>query len=197
MADSNLAKVYKQLPGSVRVVDQNNDNQISSTNAIDDRTYLGTQLPNWVMGFTNRFNYKNFDVSCFIYYRNGTQYSNSTLSGTFGDLGGRYNQLASLDYWTKDNPSNTYFSPYVANPYRGAINYQDASFIRVSDITFGYTLQQETLKRMKLSNARFYAQVSNPFIFSKYTGFDPEFNSAIYQDDVPSVLFTMGLNISF
>ena len=197
LADSNLAKVYKQLPGSVRVVDQNNDNQISSTNAIDDRTYLGTQLPNWVMGFTNRFNYKNFDVSCFIYYRNGTQYSNSTLSGTFGDLGGRYNQLASLDYWTKDNPSNTYFSPYVANPYRGAINYQDASFIRVSDITFGYTLQQETLKRMKLSNARFYAQVSNPFIFSKYTGFDPEFNSAIYQDDVPSVLFTMGLNISF
>ena len=149
------------------------------------------------MGMTNRFNYKNFDLSFFLYYRNGVQYSNSTLSGTFGELGTRYNSLASLNYWTKDNPSNTYFSPYVANPYRAAINYQDASFLRVSDITLGYTLPQSLKNRLKMSNARVYAQVSNPFIFTKYTGFDPEFNSAIYQDDVPSVLVTMGLNISF
>ena len=197
LADSNTAKIYKQVPGSVRVVDQNGDGQISSTNAIDDRTYLGTQLPNWLMGMTNRFNYKNFDFSFFIYYRNGVQYSNSTLSGTFGDIGTRYNSLASLDYWTKDNPSNTYWSPFVNNPYRSAINYQDASFLRISDFTLGYTLPQSLKNKLKMSNARIYAQVSNPFIFSKYTGFDPEFNSAIYQDDVPSVLVTMGLNISF
>lgn len=197
MVDSNAAKVYKQVPGSVRVVDQNGDGQISSTNAIDDRTYLGTQLPNWLMGMTNRFNYKNFDFSFFIYYRNGVQYSNSTLSGTFGDIGTRYNSLASLDYWTKDNPSNTYWSPFVNNPYRSAINYQDASFLRISDFTLGYTLPQSLKNKLKMSSARVYAQVSNPFIFSKYTGFDPEFNSAIYQDDVPSVLVTMGLNISF
>lgn len=197
LADSNAAKVYKQLPGSVRVVDQNNDNQISSSNNIDDRVYLGTQMPNWILGVTNRFNYKNFDLSFFLYYRNGVQYSNSTLSGTFGELGTRYNSLASLNYWTKDNPSNTYFSPYVANPYRSAINYQDASFLRVSDITLGYTLPKRTLDRLKISSARFYGQVTNPFIFTKYTGFDPEFNSAIYQDDVPSVLLTFGFNVSF
>jgi TonB-linked SusC/RagA family outer membrane protein len=196
-ADSNLAKVYKQVPGSVRVVDQNGDNQISSTNNIDDRVYLGTQLPKWIMGVTNRFNYKNFDFSFFVYYRNGVQYSNSTLAGTFGELGNRYNSLASLNYWTKDNPSNTYFSPFVANPYRAAINYQDASFLRVSDITLGYTFSKRLRDNWKISNARFYAQVTNPFIFTKYTGFDPEFNSAIYQDDVPSVLLTFGLNISF
>ncbi|HQR92420.1 MAG TPA: hypothetical protein PLZ97_03680, partial [Sediminibacterium sp.] len=74
---------------------------------------------------------------------------------------------------------------------------QDASFLRISDITFGYTLPQSLKNRLKMSNARVYAQVSNPFIFTKYTGFDPEFNSAIYQDDVPSILVTMGLNISF
>lgn len=196
-ADIATAAIYKQVPGSVRVVDQNNDNLISSSNNIDDRVYLGTQMPNWVLGVTNRINYKDFDFSFFVYYRNGVQYSNSTLSGTFGDLGGRYNQLASLDYWTKDNPSNTYFSPYVANPYRGAINYQDASFLRVSDITLGYTFSKKLRDNWKISSARFYAQLSNPFIFSKYTGFDPEFNSAIYQDDVPSTLVTFGLNISF
>lgn len=196
-ADSTLAKVYKQVPGSVRVVDQNNDNQISTTNSIDDRRYLGTQMPNWLLGITNRFNYKNFDLSFFLYYRNGVQYSNSTLSGTFGDNGSRYNSLSELNYWTKANPSNTYFSPWAANPYRGAINYQDASFLRVSDITFGYTLSKKIRDNWKISNARFYGQLTNPFIFTKYTGFDPEFNSAIYQDDVPSVLVTFGVNISF
>ncbi|MEO5996857.1 MAG: TonB-dependent receptor [Chitinophagaceae bacterium] len=197
LADSSAAKGYGQVPGAVRVVDQNKDGQISSSNAIDDRKVLGTQLPNWIMGITNRFNYKSFDLSFFLYYRNGVQYSNSTLSGTFGELGNRYNSLASLNYWTKTNPSNTYFSPFVANPYRGAINYQDASFLRFSDITVGYTLQKKTMSRFKMANARFYAQVSNPFVFTDYTGFDPEFNSAIYQDDVPSVIYTLGVNISF
>lgn len=197
LADSALAKVYKQVPGAVRVVDQNNDNVISSSNNIDDRIYLGTQLPKWLLGVTNRFNFNNFDLSFFIYYRKGVLYSNSTLSGTFGELGTRYNSLASLNYWTKDNPSNTYFSPYVANPYRSAINYQDASFLRVSDITVGYTLPKRVRDNLKITNARFYAQVSNPFIITKYTGFDPEFNSSIYQDDVPSILVTLGVNVSF
>jgi hypothetical protein len=197
-ADKDLATKYKQVPGSVRVVDQNNDGQISSTDAIDDRVVLGTQLPNWILGVTNRFKYKNFDLSGFIYYRNGVQYNNSTLSGTFGEISGtRYNKLAGLDYWRSDNPSNTYFGVVAANPYRSAINYQDASFLRISDITVGYTVPNGLLSRWKMANARVYAQVMNPFVFTKFVGFDPEFNSAIYQDDVPSMTYTLGVNISF
>jgi TonB-linked SusC/RagA family outer membrane protein len=197
-ADKDLATKYKQVPGSVRVVDANNDGVISSTEGIDDRMYLGTQLPNFLMGMTNRFKYKEFDFSFFTYYRNGTQYNNSTLSGTFGEIGAtRYNKLASLDYWRSDNPSNTYFGVVAANPYRSAINYQTASFLRISDITLGYSLPKGVMNRMKLNNARVYAQVINPFITSKFTGFDPEFNSAIYQDDVPSMTISLGLNVSF
>nr|WP_293843496.1 TonB-dependent receptor [uncultured Arsenicibacter sp.] len=197
-ADKDLATKYKQVPGSVRVVDQNNDGQISSTEGIDDRVVLGTQLPNFLTGLTNRFKYKNVDLSFFIYYRNGTQYYNSTLSGTMGEVSGtRYNRLASLDYWRSDNPSNTYFGVVAANPYRNAINYQDASFLRVSDITVGYTVPKGLMNSWKLANARIYGQVNNPFVFTKYIGFDPEFNSAIYQDDVPSMTFTLGVNVSF
>ncbi len=196
--DKDLAAQYKQVPGSVRVVDQNNDGVISSTEAIDDRVYLGTQLPNWILGVTNRFKYNNFDFSFFAYYRNGVQYNNSTLSGTFGDIGAtRYNKLASLDYWRSDNPSNTYYGVVAANPYRSAINYQDASFLRISDITLGYSLPQKMLNTLRMSNARFYAQVTNPLVFSKFDGFDPEFNSAIFQDDVPSMACILGVNISF
>ena len=196
LADLTAAKVYNQVPGSIRVVDQNKDGKISSANDVDDRVVLGTQLPNWILGVTNRFNYKAFDLSFFIYYRNGTTYRNSTLAGTFGENGTRYNSLAELDYWTKDNPSNTYYSPFVSNPYRSAIYYQDASFLRISDITVGYTLPKKSLDKLKFSNARFYAQVSNPFIFTNYVGFDPEFNSSVYQDDVPSAIYTIGVNIS-
>jgi TonB-linked SusC/RagA family outer membrane protein len=196
--DKDLAAKYKQVPGSVRVVDQNNDGVISSTDAIDDRVYLGTQLPNWILGVTNRLNFKQFDFSFFVYYRDGVQYNNSTLSGTFGEVTGtRYNRLASLDYWRSDNPSNTYFGVVAANPYRSAINYQDASFLRISDITLGYTLPQAVMDKLKMSSARFYGQVINPYVSSKFTGFDPEFNSAIFQDDVPSMTLLFGVNISF
>jgi TonB-linked SusC/RagA family outer membrane protein len=196
-ADKDLALKYKQVPGSVRVVDVNNDGQISSTEGIDDRMILGTQLPKFLMGITNRFKYKNVDFSFFAYYRNGTEYKNNTLSGTFGDIGTRYNSLASLDYWRSDNPSNTYFGVAAANPYRSAITYQDATFLRISDVTFGYTIPKGKMDKNKLSNARIYTQVINPFIFTKYTGFDPEFNSAIYQDDVPSMTISLGVNVSF
>jgi TonB-linked SusC/RagA family outer membrane protein len=197
-ADKDLATKYKQVPGSVRVVDQNNDGQISSTDAIDDRTYLGTQLPNWILGITNRFKYKNADFSFFTYYRNGVQYRNNTLAGTFGEIGStRYNKLAGLDYWRSDNPSNTFFGTVAANPYRNAIFYQDASFLRISDITLGYTLGNRALSKVKMSNARLYLQVLNPFVFSNFTGFDPEFNSSIFQDDVPSATYSFGVNISF
>ena len=196
-SEKDQAALYKQVPGSVKVVDQNGDGIISSTNNIDDRTYLGTQLPNWILGITNRFKYKNLDFSFFTYYRNGTQYRNNTLAGTFGELGTRYNKLAGLDYWRIDNPSNTYFGVVAANPYRNAIFYQDASFLRISDITLGYTLSPKALSALKLGSARIYGQISNPFVFTKFTGFDPEFNSSIYQDDVPSMIYTFGINVSF
>ncbi|MVM36664.1 SusC/RagA family TonB-linked outer membrane protein [Spirosoma sp. HMF3257] len=196
-ADKDLAATYKQVPGSVRVTDVNNDGQISSTEGIDDRVYLGTQLPNFLIGMTNRFKYKNFDFSFFTYYRNGTQYKNNTLAGTFGDIGTRYNSLASLDYWRSDNPSNTYFGAVAANPYRVAIQYQDASFLRISDITLGFTVPKGLMSKWKLNTARVYAQVINPVIKSKFTGFDPEFNSSIYQDDLPSMTLSLGVNLSF
>lgn len=192
------AAVYKQVPGSVRVVDQNKDGVISSSDGIDDRIVLGTELPNWLTGFTNRLRYRDFDFSVFIYYRNGVQYRNNTLAGTFGEVNNvRYNNLAELDYWRTDNPSNTYFGLTVANPYRNAITYQDASFLRVSDITLGYNLPPKLLNKWNMSRARVYVQSNSPIVLTKFIGFDPEFNSSIYQDDIPTAIYTLGINLSF
>jgi TonB-linked SusC/RagA family outer membrane protein len=193
------ATKYGQVPGSVKVVDQNNDGKISSSTGIDDRVVLGNQLPKWMAGVNNTLTYKSFDLSCFIYTRQGVQFQNSMLSGTMGDLGGnRYNHL-NLNYWTVNNPTNDYYGVWQANPYRQAIQYKEASFWRISNITLGYNLPKTMLSAMKFSNLRFYLQANNPKVFTKDKGIwmDPEFNSGTYQDDVPNATYLFGISASF
>ena len=197
IADSVTAKSFGQSPGSVRVVDTNKDGVISSATGKDDRQVLGTQLPNYIMGMTNRVTYKDFDLSFQLYYRNGTTYSNNLLSGTMGDYTNtRYNHIV-LDYWTRKNPINTFYGPGISQPYKSAINYEDASYLRVSDITVGYTMPKTILDRLKIEKVRVYMQITNPFVFTKYHGMDPEYNSSTYIDDVPNIVYTFGLNLGF
>jgi hypothetical protein len=175
------------------------DGKISSAADADDRVVLGNELPKWIGGMTNTLNYKNWDFSFFIYTRQGVQFRNAMLSGTFGELGSnRYNRL-NLNYWTNENPTNDYFGVWQANPYREAIQYKDASFIRLSNVTLGYNLPKSILERVNISNVRCYLQANNPFVFTKESNIwmDPEFNSGTYQDDVPYSTFIFGLNLSF
>lgn len=192
------AKKYGQVPGSVKVVDQNGDGKISSAADADDRVVLGNELPDWLGGITNNFFYKNWDLSFFIYTRQGVQFRSQMLSGTFGELGSaRYNRL-DLNYWTKDNPTNDYFGVWQPNPYREAIQYKDASFWRVQYITLGYTLPSRLLERARIDNLRFYIKADNPLLFTKEKNvwMDPEFNSGTYQDDVPFSTVMFGVNLS-
>jgi TonB-linked SusC/RagA family outer membrane protein len=195
--EETQAGEYGQLPGSVKVVDQNNDGKISAGAGEDDRVVLGSTQPDWLMGITNKFNLGNFDLSFLIYVSQGAQYRNSMLSGTMGDISnGRYNSL-DLNYWTVNNPTDDYYGPGIANPFRQAIQYQDASFVRISDITFGYTLPGTTLERMGFSNFRMYAQIINPFVFHDFDGMDPEYNTGTYNDDVSFATYSFGVSLSF
>jgi len=197
--EATEAAKYGQVPGSVKVVDQNNDGKISSSTGIDDRVVLGNQLPKWMAGINNSFTYKNWDLSFFIYTRQGVQFQNSLLSGTMGELGSnRYNHL-NLNYWTVDNPTNDYFGVWQGNPYRQAIQYKDASFWRLANVTLGYNLPKSVLNKIKFGNLRLYLQATNPFVYTKEKNIwmDPEFNSGTYQDDVPNSVYSFGVSASF
>lgn len=192
------AKTYGQVPGSVKVVDQNGDGRISSAADADDRVVLGNGLPDWLGGITNNFYFKNLDLSFFIYTRQGVQFRSAMLSGTFGELGSnRYNRL-DLNYWTITNPTNDYFGVWQPNPYREAIQYRDASFWRVQYITLGYTFPASILQRANISHLRLYVKADNPLLFTKEKNvwMDPEFNSGTYQDDVPFSTVMFGVNLS-
>lgn len=196
--EAEEAETFGQVPGSIKVVDQNGDGKISSSADEDDRIVLGNELPDWMAGITNVFNYKQWDLSFFIYTRQGVQFRNAMLSGTFGELGSsRYNRL-NLNYWTATNPTDDYFGVWQANPYREAIQYKEANFWRIQNITLGYNFPATLLSRLSISNFRLYLQADNPFLFTKEKNIwmDPEFNSGTYQDDVPFSVVRVGLNLS-
>jgi len=198
-SEATEAAKYGQVPGSVKVVDQNKDGKISSSAGIDDRVVLGNELPKWIAGITNSVTYKNWDFSLTVYTRQGAQYKNALLAGTMGELNSnRYNHL-NLNYWRADNPTNDYFGVWQSNPYREAIQYKDASFWRISNVTIGYTLQKSILDKLNIANLRCYVQANNLAVFTKDKNIwmDPEFNSSVYQDDVPNSTYIFGVSLSF
>ena len=203
--EATEAAVYGQIPGQVKVADINGDDKINS----DDRTIVGKGTPDWTAGLRNQISYKNWDMSFFMYTRQGLMYSNAYLNATFGDLSSdRYNRSSELDYWTPTNPSNTYFGPTTGPGLNGkneskggqsrvALSYQMADFVRISDITFGYSLPQNILDELGVSRLRFYGQLQNPFVFSDFLSFDPEYNSGGNDDDLPAMTVLFGLNLNF
>jgi TonB-linked SusC/RagA family outer membrane protein len=197
--EAEEADAFGYKPGNVKIVDQNGDGKITED---ADRVIVGSQTPDYIMGIRNQFNYKNLDFSFFIYTRQGVKWRSDYLRGTFGEINGdRYNADASINFWTSTNPSNSYFGLDGAggsgNAARDAISVVDTDFVRVSDITMGYTLPNDLLGRLGLGHLRIYAQATNPFLFTKTKGFSPEYNSGINSDDVPFAMYAIGLNITF
>ena len=199
LSDAEQAKSYGALPGSVRLVDQNNDGKINAgILGQDDRIILGSQLPNFTVGFTNRVSLKNFDFAVFMYYRNGTMYKNGFLSNYASDAAAGGGGRLKLNYWTRENPSNEMWGlGVVKGNFQDAIYYEDASFLRISDITVGYNVPSNLLKKLSLQRLRIYAQIINPAYFTKFHGGDPEYNGSAYQDDFPSITTNFGINVSF
>ncbi len=197
--EADEAATFGYKPGNVKFVDQNGDGKITED---DDRVIVGSETPDYIMGIRNQFNYKDFDFSFFIYTRQGVKWKSSYLTGTFGEVNGdRYNVDATLDFWTSTNPTNSYFGLEGAGGSgkapRDSFSVVDANFVRISDITLGYTLPHDLINRLNIGHLRIYAQATNPFLFTNTKGFSPEYNSGINSDDVPFAMYALGLNITF
>ena len=173
-----------QAPGRIRVEDLDNNNLINA----NDQQIIGRAQPNWTGGITNRFAYKNFDLSVVAFARWGntviaTQYqSNNGGAGGFAFFGqARGNQLK-VDYWTPSNPTNNFPHPEgftLIDNYASTLGYFDGSFIRVRSINFGYTLPSKMLTKAGISSARIYVSATNPFfVHAPFVrdgyGMDPE-----------------------
>ncbi|MDP2042348.1 MAG: SusC/RagA family TonB-linked outer membrane protein, partial [Algoriphagus sp.] len=177
-----------------------------------DRQFLGSAVPDFSLGMTNRFAYKGFDFSFFIFTRQGSMIR-SLFHTSNNNLFGRYNNLA-VDYWTPNNPTNAYPRPNENQEfpkYNSSMNLFDGSFVKVRNINFGYTFNDVVLKKIGFSSLRLFSSIQNPFIFSEYRsvhkGVDPETfmdgeqgieAGAITANVTPPVVqYTFGVNVKF
>ncbi|MEY4986929.1 MAG: hypothetical protein RL567_708 [Bacteroidota bacterium] len=200
VAEAADAKAKGFSVGQIKVADSNGDGKITA----DDRVLLGSDVPSWTGGITNRFSYKGFDLSFFIFTRQGQKIV-SKFHQNSNYLQGRYNQIK-VDYWTPNNPNAYYPRPNFNQEfpaYNTAIMYFDGSFIKVRNINVGYTFPAKTAQKLGLSSLRVYASIQQPFIFSKYrskeNGVDPETSNGNVDNNVTPAtqVSTFGLNIKF
>ena len=199
-SEADEAKKFGQVPGQIKVKDQNGDGKID---AVNDRVIVGNTIPKWAGGITNRFEFKGIDFSFFVYARVGNTIR-SQFHTSYNNLFGRYNNL-NVDYWTPTNPTNDFPRPNTNQEspiYGSTLQYFDGTFVKVRNVNLGYTFSPELYGKLKLSGLRVYASVQQPFIFatyrSKYKGIDPETTDIVNAEQTPSVRqFTFGLNAKF
>ena len=206
--EADEAARYQSKVGEIKIEDLNGDGIING----DDRQILGSAVPAFVAGMTNRFEYKGFDLSFFLYARAG-QFIVSGFHQGNNSLAGRYNNL-DIDYWTPDNPTNEFPRPNVNQEsprYSSTLRYFDGSFLKVRNINFGYNVPSNWAAKLGMTSLRLYTSIQQPFIFSeyrtKYKGIDPEVeldngpsneNRGIGSDLSPATtIYTFGINARF
>ena len=186
------AKRYNQTPGQVRVKDLDGNGVINAT----DRAIIGKRVPSWTGSFSNTFRYGNLELFVQAITRRGEQYA-SSFDATLMNYNQDYNQVK-VDYWTASNPSQTYFQPGNPGPYTVIPTYRNVDFTRISNITLGYNLPNSLIRKFQISNLRLYATATNPFVFTKYEGFDPEWAATnTYGTAVSTSTYLFGINLSF
>lgn len=195
--------------GDLKPRDMNGDGVVNES----DRTLLGNGLPKFTYGFNNRLNYKNFDLSVII---QGTQ-GNSIINGNARHseaVSGKFNAIAALynNYYLASDPGRDVKYPRnntsgltIQSQLTSYVVY-DGSFLRVRNVTLGYTLPGNLLKRVGLQTARIYVSGQNLLTFTNYPGFNPEpsqYGDSVYQPGSDQGTYpanrtlTAGLNIGF
>lgn len=198
----DILDAYGVKPGFIQIetLEKDGDGGVHkySTN---DRQVLGHTNPDWIVGLNNTFTYKNFDLSVFAMARYG-QTINSDLLGYYtAEQSVTTNQLAEADYWTENNQGAYYPAPGTGSEQStviSALRVRDGSFIKVKNITLGYTFPVNISRKALMEKCRIYATAYNPFIYVKdkqLKGTDPETNGS---DAFPTFRqFVFGVNLTF
>lgn len=201
---SNPSLGNRLSPGAVKYKDQDGDGVITTK----DRTVIGNALPKWYGGITNTFNYKGIDFSFMLQFNYGNDIYNATRLYATQTNTQRRNQLAEVaDRWSPTNASNKVprYNGYVVNDVYSRF-VEDGSFLRLKNITLGYTLPHKWTRSFHVSKLRVYATGQNLFCLNNYSGYDPEVSTASKSPMTPGLdwgaypksrVFTFGIDLQF
>jgi TonB-linked SusC/RagA family outer membrane protein len=188
-SEKEEAAKYGREPGMIKIRDLNGDGKIDGNN---DRQIVGKARPDWSGGFLNTLNYKNWELSAFLYGRFGftMRTGAETLSGRFA--------MRKLDYWIEGiNEDAEYYAPGVGgengDTFKAAQGYMDGSFVKLRNVSLGYTFRPHQLQALKVQNLKLYVQCMNPgLVYSKIDFIDPDLGGSTFNRS-----FVFGLNVGF
>ncbi len=220
--------LFTASPGSIKFRDVNGDGKIDPDN---DRTIIGNATPKFTGGMNHQFIYKNLDLSIFLNFVYGNQIMNANRIEFTNAYSGSSNMLSeAVNRWRAiDEHGNLLLNglrgeaPEVLEalnkdattwrPVSGANAFvlhswaiENGSFLRIDNVTLGYTVPSKITSRVKVGNLRFYGTVNNLAILTGYSGYDPEVNTRRATPVTPGVDYSayprsraiiFGLNLKF
>ena len=194
--------------GDVKFEDVNKDGKINA----DDRTIIGSNMPDYTWGMTHSFAFKGFDASLSVLGVVGSDVLH--LGRRFYTQGeGNQNQLSEMmNRWQSETNTGNGWIPRANSQPTGQNNVissrwiENGSFLRVSNLTIGYTMPLDFMKKCGMQRARIYASVQNLLTISSYTGYNPE--TSFKEDNVTAAgtdygmyplyrTCTLGVNVTF
>ena len=162
----------------------------------DDKTVLGTSQPKFTGGFNNQFAYKNFDLTVFMNFSVGSKEYNANKIEFTSQYNVKDNNLLAVmnDRWKNFdengvkvtdpaslaamNANTTMWTPTTGNYTLTSYAIENGSFLRISNVTLGYSLPQKLVSRTGfISKLRVYGTVNNLYTITGYSGYDPEANT--------------------
>ncbi|NGM63026.1 TonB-dependent receptor [Sphingobacterium sp. SGG-5] len=163
-------------PGDIKFVDINKDGVVNDY----DRTYIGNPTPSWSFALGNSLSYKNFDVEVFLQGVAGNKIYNANRVTLEGMYTVRNQTTKVLDRWTGEGTSNDMPRAIYSDPNKNTRHsdrfVEDGKYLRLKNVTVGYTLPETLVQRAGVGSLRFYFSGQNLLTWTKYSGFDPEVN---------------------
>ncbi len=158
--------------------DMNNDGQLTA----NDGTFIGDAQADFFGGFTNIVTYKGFDMNIFFQYSVGNQminFGNTTLLNSGEDIQNNQSGKA-VKRWKKEGDITSIPKYEFGNTDNNRFSsrfVEDASYVRLKNISIGYSFSSDILSKIKLRSLRLYASATNAWTWTNYSGADPEVNS--------------------
>lgn len=208
IAKAHVSSIMGQAPigGTLKYEDYNKDGKIDNS----DRQIIGSTIPKFFGGFNTNLSYKSFDLSMQFAFTYGNELFNQMRF--LSSRGFCYDaaRVERINAWSKpgdittehqvltntDNRNNQFSSKYV----------EDGSYLRLQNLSLGYTIDKKISQVLKLKSARVYFSAQNLFTITKYSGLDPEVNGksgnvqtqGVDSGVVPQVsTYTLGVNVKF
>ncbi len=209
-ADGQIVQA-NPVDGKYYVYDPSNPKNMSKTLNLtdDDKKILGNSIPTWFGGFDNNFYWKGFDMNIFLRFSGGNKVANITRRDMLNQAF-QNNSTEILGRWQSESNPGDGKTPKLYYGKENLVNLggqgssrwiEDGSFLKLQNISIGYTVPERICKKLNIQKVRVYVQGQNLWTITGYSGLDPEvYTGQIGVDwngNPQQRVFTIGLNIGF